>query len=294
MKRKSWELKLIFLVLVAVFAVFLAVPAIRLLLKSFLGEDGLTGAYYLDVFSGKGFTTALGNSFAVSIVSALVAVGIAFAVVIGLLHAFLQNTYDLPPFVVTLGTQYLMFGLAAIICNNYPIPNAYPNWYVQVGMGRLFGVVPYPVIIFFVAAVLCYFIMEHTTTGRSVYAVGGNQEAARLTGINVFKSKAFVFIAVQILAAIAGFINSAQVNQADWSYGKEWPTDCLSMAIIGGTSMAGGSGTIYGTVVGVVLISVLINGMTILNWNIYLQYIVRGAILIGSLVLMAYRDKYRD
>ena len=78
MKRKSWELKLIFLVLVAVFAVFLAVPAIRLLLKSFLGEDGLTGAYYLDVFSGKGFTTALGNSFAVSIVSALVAVGIAF------------------------------------------------------------------------------------------------------------------------------------------------------------------------------------------------------------------------
>lgn len=128
------------------------------------------------------------------------AVGIAFAVVIGLLHAFLQNTYDLPPFVVTLGTQYLMFGLAAIICNNYPIPNAYPNWYVQVGMGRLFGVVPYPVIIFFVAAVLCYFIMEHTTTGRSVYAVGGNQEAARLTGINVFKSKAFVFIAVQILA----------------------------------------------------------------------------------------------
>ena len=105
------------------------------------------------------------------------AVGIAFAVVIGLLHAFLQNTYDLPPFVVTLGTQYLMFGLAAIICNNYPIPNAYPNWYVQVGMGRLFGVVPYPVIIFFVAAVLCYFIMEHTTTGRSVYAVGGNRRA---------------------------------------------------------------------------------------------------------------------
>ena len=78
MKRKSWELKLIFLVLVAVFAIFLAVPASRLLLKSFLGEDGLTGAYYLDVFSGKGFTTALGNSFAVSIVSALVAVGIAF------------------------------------------------------------------------------------------------------------------------------------------------------------------------------------------------------------------------
>ena len=110
MKRKSWELKLIFLVLVAVFAIFLAVPAIRLLLKSFLGEDGLTGAYYLDVFSGKGFTTALGNSFAVSIVSALVAVGIAF-VMAYIIHytrlprgfkRFVQAVATLPMFVPTI------------------------------------------------------------------------------------------------------------------------------------------------------------------------------------------------
>lgn len=110
MKRKSWELKLIFLVLVAVFAIFLAVPAIRLLLKSFLGEDGLTGAYYLDVFSGKGFTTALGNSFAVSIVSALVAVGIAF-VMAYIIHytrlprgfkRFVQAVATLPMFLPTI------------------------------------------------------------------------------------------------------------------------------------------------------------------------------------------------
>ena len=110
MKRKSWELKLIFLVLVAVFAIFLAVPAIRLLLKSFLGEDGLTGAYYLDVFAGKGFTTALGNSFAVSIVSALVAVGIAF-VMAYIIHytrlprgfkRFVQAVATLPMFLPTI------------------------------------------------------------------------------------------------------------------------------------------------------------------------------------------------
>ena len=110
MKRKSWELQLIFLVLVAVFAIFLAVPAIRLLLKSFLGEDGLTGAYYLDVFSGKGFTTALGNSFAVSIVSALVAVGIAF-VMAYIIHytrlprgfkRFVQAVATLPMFLPTI------------------------------------------------------------------------------------------------------------------------------------------------------------------------------------------------
>ena len=110
MKRKSWELKLVFLVLVAVFAIFLVVPAIRLLLKSFLGEDGLTGAYYLDVFSGKGFTTALGNSFAVSIVSALVAVGIAF-VMAYIIHytrlprgfkRFVQAVATLPMFLPTI------------------------------------------------------------------------------------------------------------------------------------------------------------------------------------------------
>ena len=110
MKRKSWELKLIFLVLVAVFAIFLAVPAIRLLLKSFLGEDGLTGAYYLDVFSGKGFTTALGNSFAVSIVSALVAVGIAFVMAYSIHYTrlprgfkrFVQAVATLPMFLPTI------------------------------------------------------------------------------------------------------------------------------------------------------------------------------------------------
>ena len=110
MQRKHWELKLIFLILVAVFAIFLAVPAIRLLLKSFLGEDGLTGAYYLDVFSGKGFTTALGNSFAVSIVSALVAVGIAF-VMAYIIHytrlprgfkRFVQAVATLPMFLPTI------------------------------------------------------------------------------------------------------------------------------------------------------------------------------------------------
>ena len=241
---------------------------------------------------GKNMTAA-GYSLSLACVIGMF-VSLMVAMSFGAFHAAVQNKYNVPPFIITLATQYVMFGLGATICNNYPIPNMYPGWFVQLGMGRLFGTIPYPVIIFLGMWTVCYFVMEHTTTGRSIYAIGGNQEAARLSGINVFKSKAVVFITVQICAAIAGWVNSAMVMNADWTYAKDWPMDVITMAIIGGTSMAGGSGRIWGTLVGVVLISVLINGMTILNWNIYLQYIVRGGILLLSLLVMTYRDKLSD
>lgn len=239
------------------------------------------------------YMTAAGYDLALACVLGMVA-SLLLAAAFGTFHAAVQNKYNIPPFIITLATQYLLFGLGATICNNYPIPNMFPPWFVQLGMGRLFGTIPYPVLIFLVMWVICYIIMEHTVTGRSIYAIGGNQEAARLSGINVFKAKAIVFITVQVCAALAGWVNSAMVMNADWTYAKDWPMDCITMAIIGGTSMTGGSGRIWGTLVGVVLISVLINGMTILNWNIYIQYIVRGTILLGSLLVMTYRDKLRD
>ncbi|NCB32094.1 MAG: ABC transporter permease, partial [Clostridia bacterium] len=241
---------------------------------------------------GKNMTAA-GYDLTLACILGMV-VSLLMAGACGTVHATIQNKYNIPPFIITLATQYVLFGLGATICNNYPIPNMYPQWFVQLGMGRLFGVVPLPVIIFLFLWAVCYFVMEHTSTGRSIYAIGGNQEAARLSGINVFKSKAVVFITVQVCASIAGWVNSAMVMNADWTYAKDWPMDCITMAIIGGTSMTGGSGRIWGTLVGVVLISVLINGMTILNWNIYIQYIVRGAILLGSLLVMTYRDKMMD
>lgn len=266
---------------------------IDLSLGSQVALSGVIVAVLVRSMSGSGTT----DMTIPCLVGMLISLGVGF--LCGGTHAVIQNKYNIPPFIITLAMQYVLFGLGATICNNYPIPNMYPSWFAYLGSGRLFKGngfpgIPIPVIIFLVMWVIFYIIMEHTTTGRAIYAIGGNQEAARLSGVSVFKTKMVVFISVQICAVIAGWLNSAMVMNADWTYAKDWPTDCITMVIIGGTSMTGGNGRIFGTLIGVILISVLINGMTILNWNIYIQYIVRGGILLGSLLLMTYRDKMRD
>lgn len=262
-----------------------------------LGSQVALSGVIVAVF-GKNMTAAGWSDLTVP---CLIGMGVSLVVGVccGGFHAFIQNKYNIPPFIITLAMQYVLFGLGATICNNYPIPNMYPDWFVQMGMGRVlrsgsFPGIPVPVIIFLGLWCIFYIIMEHTTTGRAIYSIGGNQEAARLSGISVLKTKMVVFISVQICAVVAGWVNSAMVMNADWTYAKDWPTDCITMAIIGGTAMTGGSGRIWGTLVGVVLISVLTNGMTILNWNIYVQYIVRGGVLLASLLIMTYRNKMRD
>lgn len=221
-------------------------------------------------------------------------VALIVAVIVGTIHAIIQDKWNIPPFIITLAMQYLLYGVAATICGGYPISNVFPDWFKKMGMGRLGGMVPYPILIFIVLWAITLFIMSHTTTGRSVFAIGGNQESARLSGINIRKTKLFVFISVQVCACLAGFINSAQVMSADYTYAKDWPTDIISMVVIGGTTMTGGSGTVVGTLLGIILISVLLNGMTILNVNIYFQYVVRGFILLASVLIMTYRDRLRD
>ena len=104
----------------------------------------------------------------------------------------------MPAFIVTLATLNLMYGLAGIICEGFPIANVFPDWFLQIGIGKV-GIVPVPAIILFVVFILAHILMTYTTTGRSIYAVGGNAEAARLSGINVFKTKIIVFSSVQIM-----------------------------------------------------------------------------------------------
>ena len=193
------------------------------------------------------------------------------------------------------GQQLASIGLAGIVSGGYPIANQFPEWFNQLGGGRIGGQsgVPIPAIILIVSFLIVLFIMNNTTTGRAVYAVGGNPESARLSGINVGKTTIIILVAVQILAVISGFMTSGQVMAGSYSFGSGWELDVIAAVIIGGTSFNGGIGTVWGTLLGIVFMGVITNGMTLLNFDIYTQYIVRAVIMALAVMISSYRAKVK-
>ena len=128
---------------------------------------------------------------------------------------------------------------------------------------------------------LCIFLVlnRKTDLGRRIYAVGGNAEAARLNGISVWKTRLFVMCVVQLMCVLSGVMNSAQVRSATFTFGRGWETQIISSVVIGGTSMLGGIGTIWGTLIGVLFTGVISNAMTLLNVNEFMQYVVNGGLM---------------
>lgn len=185
-----------------------------------------------------------------------------------------------PPFVVTLGGLTVFRGLTLTISNGGPISgfDASMRWF---GTG-LIGPVPVPAIIFVVAAILCHIVLRYTRYGRAVYAVGGNAEAARLSGLRVDRILVSVYIIVGFFAGLAAFVLSARLNSAEAVAGIGYELTVISAVVIGGTSLFGGVGSISGTVVGAALIGVLQNGLQFNNVSSYTQSIVIGLILIAA------------
>jgi sugar transport system permease protein len=217
----------------------------------------------------------------------LLAIGVGWA------HGFFQHRTNMPPFIVTLVSLGALYGLAGILSGGFPIANQFPEWFNQFGGGRIGGQggIPIPAIMLVVSFLVVWFIMSYTTTGRATYAVGGNPESARLSGINVGKTKIFAFISVQVLAVMSGLMTSGQVMSGTYSFGKGWEMDVISMVIIGGTSFTGGSGSVWGTLLGVIFIGVIANGMTLLNFDIYTQNVVRAMVMFLAVLISSYRTK---
>jgi ribose/xylose/arabinose/galactoside ABC-type transport system permease subunit len=204
------------------------------------------------------------------------------AIVVGLLCGYVQGVaatrLKVPPFVVTLGGMSAFRGAALLFSGGGPISGFEPSftWW---GQGKI-GPVPVPVIIFLAFAVLAHITLRYTRYGRQVYAVGGNPEAARLSGLNVNRIIASVYVISGFFCGLASFVLAARLNSAEAVAGTGYELTVIASVVIGGTSLFGGSGTILGTVVGTILIGVLLNGLILLDVSSYIQQIIIGIIIV--------------
>ncbi len=214
-----------------------------------------------------------------------VAIGVALTVgfLLGSFTGFMRTRYQVPSFITTLALLTGLAGAAELITNGFPI-NSFPDWYNFFGGGYVAGV-PFPAIIFLLVFVVVHILMNFTAFGRSVYAVGGNAEAARLSGINVAYVKVSVLGFTSMLAALSGILQSAEIMAGTATTAKGWELDVIAAVIIGGTSLMGGSGRIWGTMVGIVFLGIIINGMTLLNISEYWQHVVRGVLILAAVLL---------
>lgn len=258
-----------YVVIIAIFmTMVIIVGGMDLSVGSVIGVSGIAVAMFLK----------MGLPIPIAVVASMVV-----ASLVGLFNGTLIVLVRMPAFIVTLGTMYIARG----ICNGltkgvpvYPLPE---NFSV-IGNGTLFGV---PGSVFFVimVAFILDFILKNTTFGRSVYAIGGNEETARLSGINVTRIKIMIYLLSSLAAAAAGVIMTSRIESGQTSLGQGWEMTVIASAIIGGTSMLGGSGTVLGTVLGAALMSVISNGMIIMNVSVYWQNIAIGAIIVLSVAI---------
>ncbi len=210
-------------------------------------------------------------------------VGLGAGLVCGALNGFLIAKSKLAPFIVTLGMMTAARGMALVYTSGRPVFNL-SNAYDTIGTGYFAGI-PLPVVIFVMVILGGIFLLHYTRFGRYVYAVGGNELAAKVSGISTEKILIYVYILQGVLAGVAGVVLSSRVMSASPALGEGYELDAIAAAVIGGTSLMGGVGTITGTVVGALIIGVMNNGLDMLNVSSYWQQIVKGAIIVLAVLL---------
>jgi ribose/xylose/arabinose/galactoside ABC-type transport system permease subunit len=210
--------------------------------------------------------------------------GLLAAAAAGLFNGWLLTRFKMPSFIITLAMMNVLYGIAAIISRGFPVTTL-PSWYSVFGAGRLFNVIPVPAVVLLMVFAVVFVLVGYTKFGRSIYAVGGNAEAARLSGINVRKVKMVAMMGVQVCAGISGILVSSQVMSGSSTFGRGWEMTAISSVIIGGASLQGGIGKVSRTLVGLIFLGVIINGMTLLNVNEYAQYVVRGLLILVAVLI---------
>lgn len=209
---------------------------------------------------------------------------------IGILNGLMVAEMKLPPFIATLGSQMALRGLAMIISDAKPvyIQNV-PN-FKYLAQYRLFDLIPLPVIYMFVLCGIMAFILRKTVIGRNVFAVGSNEEAAKLSGIRVTKVRVFAYMLSGLMASVAGIIMCSRVTSGQPGIATGYEGNAIAAAVIGGCSMRGGQGSIMGSIVGAFILGVLLNGLNLLNVSLNWQTFATGLVVIVAVWI----DKVRS
>ena len=207
----------------------------------------------------------------------------------GAINGLLIKKLDLPSFILTLGTNYVIRGIIMFVTNGIYVTGA-PDWFTKISTSKIFGNVIFSNTIIFVLLVLIFaYVMKHTRFGKYCYVVGSNPEAARLSGINTDRHVVKVFIIEGMLAAGAGILLMANLNVGGPNEGQGLDGLAMAAAIMGGTSFAGGVGTVGGAIVGILTLQVFTNGLAIMGVNAFMQNAVTGGVIILAIIVDYFR-----
>jgi ribose transport system permease protein len=210
-------------------------------------------------------------------------IGLTIGTLVGIWHGLFVTKLKIPPFIITLGTWLIAKGLAAFITRGYPIVYPSESPFLFLGQGTVLAI-PVMFIILVVVATIILFILNYTSLGYRIYAVGGNIEAARLSGVNVDRVRIFCYAVSSFLAALTGTMLASRLGQGTPTVGSAYELWAIAGAVIGGTSLMGGEGTVLGAILGAAIVGAMQNGMVLLNVSSYLQDVILGVVLVVAVV----------
>ncbi|WP_170924758.1 ABC transporter permease subunit [Candidatus Enterococcus clewellii] len=247
----------------------------------------LTGGIDLSV----GSTLALSSALTAGLISNGMHVGLAVLVglvsggFLGALNGLLISKGKMAPFIATLATMTIYRGTTLVYTNGNPITGIGDSFFFSfIGRGYLFGI-PFPVILMFLVFILLFLLLHKTSFGRKTYAIGGNEKAAYIAGVKIDKIKILIYTISGLMASISGMIITSRLNSAQPTAGQSYEMDAIASVVLGGTSLSGGRGRIFGTLIGALIIGTLNNGLNLLGVSSFYQQIVKGIVIVIAVLL---------
>lgn len=231
----------------------------------------------------NGIEMPASNTFIGFTLFGAIVAGLLAGFILGWFNGFAITKFNVPPFVATLAMLTIARGFTMLYTKGHPISSLGDSFAV-IGTGWWLGI-PVPVYIAAVVVLVAVFITQKTKIGRYIYAIGGNEQAAKLSGINIKKVKVTVYAIAGALAALGGIIVTSRLDSAQPNAGISYELDAIAAVVIGGTSLSGGKGSVWGTVMGAVIIGVLNNGLVLLNISPFWQQVVKGSVILLAVII---------